>query len=336
MAMALVKTPTQFYLTRFLIGLAEAGFFPGVIVYFTHWFPRAERARALAGFILAIPLSSAVGAKVSGALMMVDGWGLSGWQWLFLVEGLPAVLLGAALPFVMTDRPRLARWLTPAEQKWLEETLQAERGATAAGHTSIGRAFLQPAVWLLALGILATNTGGYALGFWLPTAMSSLLRELRGGDPTPSEVLNWTSLYFLCGLAGIWLAGQSSDRTGERKFHCMAGQILTGVSLAAAMTLPLSWGGVFFFLCLTGFFMSFWPPPFWVLPTLTLSPSAAAVAVGFVNICASVAGMIGPPVVGWMKEAGLDFRTCLVFAAMCYVLGGLIIGLLRVPRGSAA
>src|SRR5205085_1241583 len=132
MGMALVRTPWQFYLARFLLGLAEAGFFPGVIVYLTHWFPRAERGRALAGLVLAVPVSLALGAWASGELLAVRWFGLAGWQWVFLAEGLPAVVLGAAVPFLLTDRPWQAKWLAPVERAWLEDTLAAERRESAA------------------------------------------------------------------------------------------------------------------------------------------------------------------------------------------------------------
>ena len=332
MGMALVQTPEQFYLARFLLGLAEAGFFPGIIVYFTHWFPRADRGRALAGMVLGVPVSVALGSQVSGWLLQLNGWGLAGWQWLFLVEGLPAVLFGLALPFLLTDRPRQARWLTAAEREWLEQTLTAERReAEKTGAVTLRQSMGQPTVWLLALGILAANTGGYALLFWMPTVMKSLLQEFQA-TVSSTEVLTWTGLIYVFGLGGVWLSGQSSDRTGDRKWHCVAGQILTGLFLAASMLPGQSWGIVFAWLCLVGFFAYFWPSPFWVLPTLTLSASAAAVSIGFINICANIAGLIGPPVVGHMKEAGLNDRTCLLFLAACYVAGGLVITLIRIPR----
>jgi MFS transporter, ACS family, tartrate transporter len=336
MAMALVRTPTQFYVTRFLLGLAESGFFPGVIVYFTHWFPRAERGRALAGMILAIPVSLALGSRVSGLLLESDGLGLAGWQWVFLVEGLPAIILGLGLPWLMTDRPAKARWLRADERAWLEQTLEKERReAAAAGGVSLGQALRRPTVWLLSLGILATNTGGYALVFWLPTAVENLLKA-TGRSSLPSSVLNWTGLVYLCGLAGVWLSGQSSDRTAERKWHCVAGQVLTGIFLACSALPGQSWTAVFAWLCAAGFFAYFWPSPFWVLPTLTLSASAAAVSIGFINICANLAGLLGSPIVGKMKSSGFDDRACLVFFAACYAAGGIIVAMLRVPATGGA
>jgi ACS family tartrate transporter-like MFS transporter len=334
MGMALVRTPWQFYLARFLLGLAEAGFFPGVIVYFTHWFPRADRARALAGLVLAIPVSLALGARASGALLEGNWFGVDGWQWVFLAEGLPAVLLGLVVPFLMTDRPRQARWLSAAEREWLEQTLEGERREAAAGGIRLTRALSLPVVWLLALGILTTNTGGYALVFWLPTAVENLLKATTG-EAAPSAVLNWTGLVYACGVAGVWLSGQSSDRTGERKWHCVAGQVLTGVFLAASALPGQSWATVFAWLCLAGFFSVFWPSPFWVLPTLTLSASAAAVSIGVINMCANLGGLLGSPVVGLMKDAGFSEGACLLFLASCYAAGGAVVALIRVPRAPA-
>lgn len=332
MAMALVRTHGEFYLARFLLGLAESGFFPGVIIYFTHWFPRAERGRGLAGLVLAIPVSMALGARVSGALMEVHWLGLAGWQWVFLAEGLPAVVVGLILPWIMTDRPRDARWLEPAERQWLEQTLEKERQEAAAlGGVTLKEALRQPTVWILALGILATNTGAYALAFWLPTAVGNLLAA-TGRSAKPSNVLDWLLVAYLFGLAGVWLSGQSSDRTGERKWHCVVAQVLTGTFLAASALPGQPWGAVFLCLCLTEFFTFAWPPPFWVLPTLTLSSSAAAVSIGIINICANFAGLLGSPIVGEMKHAGYSERACLFFLAGCYVAGGLVIASLRVPK----
>jgi ACS family tartrate transporter-like MFS transporter len=332
MAMAFVRTPSQFYLARFLLGLAEAGFFPGVIIYFTHWFPRAERGRALATLVLGVPISQAFGAAFSAWLMSHDWLGYEGWQWVFLLEGAPAVLFGMALPFLMTDRPRQARWLTPAEGEWLEQTLEAERRQIAAqGGMHLRQALRQPTVWLLALAILLTNTGGYGMAFWLPTVVKNLLASLEVAADE-SAVLRWTSLVYLCGLAGVWLSGQSSDRTGERKWHCVVGQVATGACLLLTTLPGQSWAGVFGWFCLVGFFAVWWPTPFWMLPTLTLSASAAAVSIGFINMCANVAGVIGPPLVGEMKARGFGERDCLAVLACCYVAGGVVVSVLRVRR----
>ncbi len=189
-ATAFVETPAQFYTARFLLGVAEAGFFPGIIVYFTHWFPAAERGRAMSGFIVAVPFSLAVGAPVSALLLDVNWLGLHGWQWLFILEGLPAVALGVITIFALTDRPRDARWLTAQERDYLEGVLAAEaRAKESAGRVPVWRALRMPAVWMLALGIFATNTGGYALTFWLP----STVKNLSGGSD--QSALLYSTLY---------------------------------------------------------------------------------------------------------------------------------------------
>lgn len=336
MGMALVRTPTQFYLARFLLGLAEAGFFPGVIVYFTHWFPRADRARAMSAMLIGIPVSLGLGARVSAVLLDRSWFGLAGWQWVFLLEGAPAVLLGVAVPFLLPDRPRQARWLTPAEREWLEATLEAERRETAVvGAGSLRSALRLRAVWLLALALFATNVGGYAFVFWLPTAVQGLLRA-AGGDSHPAAVLNWTGIVYLCGLAGVVLAGRSSDRTGDRKWHCVAGQVGTGLFLALSVAPGQPWPAVFAWLCLAGFCANFWFAPFWVLPTTTLTSSAAAVSIGFVNMCGNLAGLVGASAVGEMKAAGADDRACLLFLAAAFALGAVFVALVRVRKSAPA
>jgi MFS transporter, ACS family, tartrate transporter len=336
MGMALVRTETQFYLMRFLLGLAEAGFFPGVIVYLTHWFPRRERARALAGLTFGVPFSLALGAYVSGLLIERNWFGLAGWQWMFLVEGAPALVLGVAVPFLLPDRPADARWLSPAERRSLEATLATERQAVAGDEPmTLGRALRLRDVWRLAVGIMAINTGGYALVFWLPTAVSGILGEM-GRSAEPTDVLLWVGYVYLCGMAAIVIAGQSSDRTGERKWHCVGGLMLAGAGLALSTVPGQPWMLVFAWLCLAGFGAFFWIPPYWVLPTTALTASAAAVAVGAINMCANLAGLFGSPVVGRMKDTGFGDRECLLFLAAFYVLGGGIISTVGIRRTLAA
>ena len=225
---AFVKTPTQFYTVRFLLGVAEAGFFPGIIVYFTHWFAAADRGRALSGLVMAIPFSLALGAPISAVLLKVNWLGLAGWKWLFLCEGLPAVVLGSSTLFLFTDRPRDATWLTSAEREWLIAKLDAEaRAKRAVRETTVWQALRLRNVWLLALGIFATNTGGYAFTFWLPTAVKGI------SGATTSAVLWWSGMIYSCGLVSVFLAGQSSDRTGDHKWHCITGQVFASLFLAA-------------------------------------------------------------------------------------------------------
>jgi ACS family tartrate transporter-like MFS transporter len=334
MGMALVRTPTQFYLARFLLGLAEAGFFPGVIVYFTHWFPRKDRARAMSAMLIGVPISLALGAYLSRWLLVQNWLEVSGWQWVFIVEGAPAILLGIAVPFLLPDRPENARWLTSDEREWVEATLEAERNEMAKrGSITLRQALRVRTVWLLAFGILATNIGGYALAFWLPTAIKGLLAA-NGQDSSDVAVLNWATLGYLVGFFAVIVAGLSSDRSGDRKWHCIAGQVGAGVFLALSGMTGQSWGIVFAWLCLAVFFANFWYTPFWVLPTLSLTSSAAAVSIGFINMFANTAGFIGSPIVGEMKAAGHDDSACLFFLAVCFCLGGVFVSLIRVSRES--
>ncbi len=330
MAMALVRTPAQFYLARFLLGLAEAGFFPGVIVYFTHWFPRRDRARAMSVMLFGVPLSLALGARISAVLLEQNWLDLRGWQWVFLVEGAPAVLLGIAIPFLLPDRPRHAKWLTPAERDWLESTLEAERrDATAAGSLTLRQTLGMWNVWLLAIGIFATNMGGYVFVFWIATVVQDLLAA-TGGNSDPTTVLNWTGLVFLCGVVGVRASGWSSDRTGDRKWHCIAGQLGTALFLSLSVMPGQQWAAVVVWLCLTGFFANFWFSPFWVLPTLSLTSSAAAVSIGVINMCGNLAGALGSPVVGVMRDAGWGDQATMTFVAGCYALGAVFVAMVRV------
>lgn len=323
---AFVRTPMEFYTVRFLLGVAEAGFFPGLIVYFTHWFVAADRARALSGVVMAVPFSLALGAPFSAALLGVHWWGLAGWQWLFILEGFPAVVLGVVTLAYLTDRPRDARWLSPAERDHLEGLLAAEaRAKEAAGVVTVGQALRLRNVWLLALGIFATNTGGYALAFWLPTTV----KNLSGGSD--HAALLYSGLFYACGLVGVYFSGQSSDRTGDRKWHCVAGQVVTALLLAGSAQEGQAFPLVMLWLCGTGLAAYFWPSPFWALPTVTLTASAAAVAIGVINMCANLAGYLGNHVNGWLRSHHASERTCLLFLAACYFLGAILVSFVRVP-----
>lgn len=329
-AMAFVKSPTQFYWARFLLGVAEAGFFPGIIVYFTHWFVEKDRSRALSGLLVAVPLSLALGAPVSSLLLDVKWLGLDGWQWLFIVEGMPAVMLGFVTLACLTDRPRNASWLTNAERDHLEQALATEALAKErTGRISVLQALRLPAVWLLVLGVLVGNSGGYALSFWLPTTV----KNLSGGSD--QMTLFYSGLYYSCGIVSVLVSGQSADRSGDRKWHAAGGMIATGVFLACSIIPGQGFGAQMAWLCLTAFGAFFWISPFWTLPSLTLTASAAAVATGLINMGANLAGYLGNHVTGWLRSEGYGETQCLLFLAVCFVTGGSIIAFLRLkPKSS--
>lgn len=328
---AFVRTPMEFYAARFLLGVAEAGFFPGVIVYLTHWFTNRDRVRALAGLVMAIPFCLALGAPISAILLKIGWLGMAGWKWLFLLEGLPAVILGIVTLFALDDRPRDAKWLEPHERGWLDGQLDAEaRAKGPSGKASYWQALRLRNVRLLTLGIFATNTGGYALTFWLPTAV----KGISGGSTT--YALWWSGVIYAFGVLGVYISGQSSDRTGDRKWHCVAGQCATALFLSASaipgqpLWLVMAW------LCLTGLTATSWPSPFWALPTATLTASAAAASIGFINMFANLAGSLGNYNVGLLEDHGVGQRGCLLFLAGCYLLGGFFVSLVRVPADPAS
>ena len=317
----------QFYVARFLLGVAEAGFFPGIIVYFTHWFTAQDRTRALSGLVMAVPFSLAIGAPVSALLLDVNWLGLHGWKWMFILEGIPAVILGFVTLWCMADRPRHAKWLSQEERDYLEAALAAEAQAKeGVNKIHVWQALRLPNVWLLALGIFATNTGGYALGFWMP----SMVKTLSGG--TDRAALFYTGLYYACGLAGVYVSGQSSDRTGDRKWHCVAGQAATALFLAGSAMTGQPFFIVMAWLCLTGFAAYFWPSPFWSLPTLTLTASAAAVSIGFINMSANLSGWLGNYYMGSLKEKGFTESALLFLLAGCYLLGAVFVSFVKVRR----
>src|SRR5437867_11088836 len=328
---ALVRTPMQFYVARFLLGVAEAGFFPGIIVYFTHWFSTADRARALSGLVMAVPFSLALGAPLSAMLLDVNWLGLAGWKWMFILEGLPAVVLGSLTLLWLTDRPRQAKWLTPEERAHLEELLAAEaRAKEAAGGTTVWQALRLPNVWLLALGIFATNTGGYALAFWLPTTVKNL-----SGNSDHAALL-YSGLFYSCGVLSVFVSGQSSDHSGERKWHCVSGQVATALFLAGSTIPGQPFPLVMTWLCFTALGAYFWPCPFWALPTLTLTASAAAVSIGFINMLANLAGYLGNHTIGWLKNHAVGESACLLFLASCYLLGGVLVSFVKIPEPAPA
>ena len=321
-ATAFVRTATEFNVIRFLLGVAEAGFFPGIIVYFTHWFPFHLRGRAMSGLIVAVPFSLAIGAPISALLLNVNWFGIEGWQWLFILEGLPAFFLGIVTLFVMTDRPHQAKWLTPEEREYLTEELAAEARAKEGVHkVSMGQALRMKNVWLLALGIFATNTGGYALGFWLPTTV----RNLSGSSD--QSALAYSGLYYFCGLISVIYSGYASDRSGRHKWHSVAGMVGAAIMLSISSIPGQPFAFVMLWLCLTSFAAYSWSSPFWALPTLTLTAQVAAVSIGLINIFANLAGYLGNHLIGWMKGRGATDHACLLFLAGCYLLGGIIVSM---------
>ena len=227
---AVLTRAHQFYLARFLLGLAEAGFYPGIIVYLTHWFSLPDRARAMSGLILGIPIALGLGAAISAAILQVHWFGYSGWRWLFILEGLPAVVLGLFTLFYLTDRPKHARWLDPDERDWIVDTLENERLAKQdTAHVTIWQSFRQRNVILLALALFSANLNSYTFVFWLP----SVIEKHASGHSVTAATLYSGLPYALAILATI-VVSYFSDRSGRRRFYAIVPMVVTGLALMAS------------------------------------------------------------------------------------------------------
>jgi MFS transporter, ACS family, tartrate transporter len=289
-----VRTPAAFYLLRFLLGAAEAGFFPGVIYYLSLWYPTAHRARAIAAFMTAVPVTGLIGGPLSGALLELEGLhGLAGWQWLFLLEGLPAVILGTSVLFYLKDRPETTHWLTPAERDWLVGTLAAERRACVL-KPNIHVALTDVTVWKLGIIFLLVAAGFYAYSFWA----ALIIKSLTGlGNFKVGLVLGAISAVTILGML---LNSYHSDRTGERAIHIAMALLVMAVGLigCALLRQPVL---VIIALALVplGHCASY--GPFWSMPTQFLTGPAAAAGIALVTMIANVGGFAGPALIGVMK-----------------------------------
>ena len=303
-----------FYALRFLLGAAEAGFFPGVILYITHWYPPAERARMIALFATGAIAAGVIGSPVSGALLEMDGiGGLAGWQWLFLLEGLPAVLLGLVVLFVLPNGPRDARWLSTRERNWLVDRLaRAPSESSSAQRHTLRDCFTSPVVWLLCLIYFLRNVGTYGYEMWLP----SMVKGVTGRTDFMVGVINGLP-YLIAGIA-MYLVGRSSDKTGERRGHMAAGAVGATIGFAIAATAQNA------FLVILGLCLAFAGskaslPPFWALSTQFLKGSAAAGGIALINSVGNLGGFFGPSLVGVIKDkTGSNFGG-LVLLGACYV-----------------
>jgi ACS family tartrate transporter-like MFS transporter len=289
-----VRTPVAFYLLRFLLGAAEAGFFPGVIYYLSLWYPTAQRARAIAAFMTAVPVTGLIGGPLSGALLELDGiHGLAGWQWLFLVEGLPAVLLGVSVLFYLNDRPETTRWLTPVERDWLVETLTAEREACVL-RPNIRAALTDTTVWKLGIIFLLVAAGFYGYSFWAPLVIKSLtgISNFKIG-----LVLGAISAVTIIGML---LNSYHSDHTGERAIHIAVPLLVMAVGLIGCALLGQPVLAIIALaLVPLGHCASY--GPFWSMPTQFLTGPAAAAGIALVTMIANVGSFAGPTLIGILK-----------------------------------
>ena len=318
---------TSFYVMRVLLGIAEAGFFPGVVLYLTYWIPASERARAGALFMIATPVAMIVGAPASEALLALDGsLGLEGWQWLFLIEGLPAVIFGVVAWYWLTDRPEQADWLTPPQREWLTSTMNRERAARAAQHhTSELRMLFSGKVWLLSTIYFLNNIVTYGVFLWLP----NILRDVSGYTGWRLAVA--TAIPFVAALVGMILIGRHSDRSGDRKWHVAAcamtaavGLVLAAYSQHSVVLIVLS-----FALCQAG--QRAIMCVFWAIPPIFLGGVAAAAGIALINSLGNLGGFVGPTAVGWLRQGSTNYTSGLLLLAGVLVLEALLVASLRLP-----
>jgi ACS family tartrate transporter-like MFS transporter len=320
--MMFVHGAFSFYALRFLLGVAEAGFFPGIIFYLTEWFPSQARARAFAKFVIAIPLSGVIGGPVSGALLGLNGqFGLAGWQWLFLLEGLPAVLLGLIVLAYLPDRVASAAWLRPEQRDWLTKQLAKERGRCLEHHGyTVLRALTSGAVWKMGLlGLLSISFGQYALSLWLPQIINSF------SDFTKFQVGLISAVPNLVAVIAMVLVAAHSDRTGERCAYIAA---LSGLAAAGFVgcALARTAGLQVAFLSIASAGVLSAHGPFWPLPSKFLSGAAAAGGIALINSLANLSGFVGPYAIGVLADSSGNFRAGFVLLALV-PLGGMLLAL---------
>lgn len=323
-AMLFVTGPVSFGVLRFLLGAAEAGFLPGIIYYLGHWFPSSERARAVSWFMLGIPLSGFVGNPLGGAILGLNGWlGLTGWQWLFVLEGVPAVLLGVVVLFFLTDTPEQARWLSPAQRDWLARTMRTEHAAAERRQrVDLRAALLHPMVLVLCFVLFACQLCSYGLQLWIPQIVKSM-----------TGLSNWetglvAAIPYAAAAVGMVAIGWSSDRSGERLLHVAIPSVVAGLAfIASAFLVSPVLGMLALSLAAVGDIGT--RGPFWALPTRFLAGSAAAGGIALINAMASLGGFVGPNVVGWVREATGSFAGGLIFLGVVMLLGAAATLLLR-------
>jgi len=312
--MAFVDSTTSFYVMRFLLGVAEAGFFPGIILYLSYWFPARHRAGVIAMFMAAAPIAVAIGSPISAALLQMDGiWGFAGWQWMFVIEAIPAVILGIVVFFYMTDRPEKAKWLKEDERNWLVKTMQDEDvGKNSNQHHSILRGLLNPRVLALALVYFGTSAGLYTLSIWAP----QIIKDLGVSSMTVGLV---NAIPPIISVVAMVLWSRHSDRTGERTWHVAIACMLAAIGLVIAATTH-NMVGLIAALTIVNVGISCSKPPLWSMPTLFLSGTAAATGIATINSIGNLGGFAGPVMIGWIKDQTGSYAGGLYFVAGLLVL----------------
>jgi ACS family tartrate transporter-like MFS transporter len=328
-----IHTRNHFYLVRSLLGAAEAGFFPGIIVYLSHWFRYQDRAKAVALLMAGISVANILGAPLSAWLMGHVNWhGLAGWRWMFIIEGVPAVIMGVVTLFYLADWPHQARWLPEDERQWLVGELEKEREAKQAKHSlGILQAFRHREVILLTLAYFFMVTAVYGLNFFLPL----ILKKLSGLSTMKVSLI--AALPYCCALVSILVMGWHSDKTKERRWHTALAMMATSLGLLLSVVTGSYTALAVSMLCLAAAGTAGYLPGFWALPTSFLTGTAAAASIGLINSFGNLGGFAGPYVVGYLsKKTGSYVGGVLYLSASALVASMLILSLRATRKGSVS
>jgi MFS transporter, ACS family, tartrate transporter len=324
-AMMFVNSVTAFYALRFLLGVAEAGFFPGMILYLTHWFPMKARGRAIARFTTATAIGGVVGGPISGIFLRMDGLGgLAGWQWLFLAEGIPAVILGFVVLAVLPDGPRQARWLHTEEKEWILSRLhdEGERSKLAHSRSTLTGALRSGRVWTFAFIYFAVIMSFYGIGLWLPQIVQSVsgMNDLFVGF--------LSAIPFVAASIAMVLIGKNSDRTGERRLHVAASAFTAAVGIAAAAFFRTPAAEL---AALSLAVVGIWGTlgPFWAMSSDFLTGTGAAAGIALINSIGNLGGFLGPYLVGIVRSHTDNFAFALLALAVWPLLGSIVTLLMR-------
>ena len=331
MLMAFVQTKNQFYALRFILGLAEAGFFPGLIVYLSHWFRAADRAKTIGIFMAALPVANIIGSPLSGLLLNINYLGLHGWRWLFIVEGIPAVIFGIITIFYLTDWPREAAWLPADEREWLEHELAREHHEKLAIQPlRILQAFRHREVVILSLAYFFIVSSLYGFTFWLP----SIIKKQSGSSNLQVTLI--AAIPYCVGLVAILLVGWSSDRTKERRWHTALSMLAVSLGLMLAIVLQDHFTLSLTMFCLAAAGIYAYLPGFWSLPTSFLSGTAAAASVGMINSIGNLGGYVGPHVVGYLSTLTHSFFGGVIYLSLSALVAALLVLSIRATRSERA
>jgi ACS family tartrate transporter-like MFS transporter len=297
-SMIFIRGPVSFYTLRFVLGAAEAGFFPGMILYLKQWFPANARGRAVAWFMTANPLAGVVGSPVSGALLGLHGGGLAGWQWLFLLEGLPAIVLGAAVSWVLVDSPGEASWLTAEQRDWLVDELERELKVDSVAHKSgLISVFTSPRVWILSLVYFGIASTMYGVTLWLP----SVIRALSGVGNLMTGIV--AAIPYLLTAVAMVAVGRHSDSSGERRWHTALSGVLGAAALCMAAYFRIPWL-VIVAMSIGMMGAEAMVGPFWAIASAGIAGPVAAATIAVINSIGNLGGYFGPSIIGLVKSMG--------------------------------